>query len=447
LNVNFVNYTLTNGTNVRSGRLDVSTATSLGFVIGQVPAGTGYRLTLDVGATDITGGGATCHGEAGPFDVVPPATTQVGVRLTCKRRQAVDAGNGNVVVTGTINECPYIQAITADVPVGNTIAIHVAAIDPLAGPGAMTFTWTGASGLSGPNPTLTCTSEGQVNLGVSVTDGDPACSDFFPFTVICPPPVADGGGGGGGGAGGGTGGAAGAGGGTGGAAGTGGGTGGAAGTGGGTGGAAGAGGGTGGAAGAGGGTGGAAGAGGGTGGEAGMGGSGGVAGAGGGTGGSPVVDSGPPAACDTSSTTACLQSRGAACLSCAQDNNCLALAAAGGIGGLCEDVTGASAACQTVLGAGSAPSETAVCLRTMLDIFSSRCAADGQETPCLCGMVDPVACQSGAATPQGAVFPIYQCDLGPAIATIVSNFASTSLGAGMANTILQCTGAFGCPCF
>jgi len=117
------------------------------------------------------------------------------------------------------------------------------------------------------------------------------------------------------------------------------------------------------------------------------------------------------------------------------------------IGGACEGVSGAQAACQTLIGGTAAPTETQLCLRTLSDIFSSGCASDGQETPCLCGMVDPVACQNGSATPLGPAFPVYQCDLGPAISSIVSNFTNPAFGAGMANTIVQCVAAFGCTCF
>jgi hypothetical protein len=150
--------------------------------------------------------------------------------------------------------------------------------------------------------------------------------------------------------------------------------------------------------------------------------------------------------CDiNSNTTACLQSRSAACFQCANENGCLDPTQ---IGGVCEGVTGSAAAsCQTVLGTSAAPTEKQVCLKTLNDIFTSGCAADGQETPCLCGATDPVACQNGSVTPLGAVFPEYQCDLGPAISSVVSNFTAPTFGAGMADTIVQCAAAFGCPCF
>jgi hypothetical protein len=155
----------------------------------------------------------------------------------------------------------------------------------------------------------------------------------------------------------------------------------------------------------------------------------------------PVV-----AGCDTNSTTtACLQSRPAGCFQCAVDNGCLDPAQ---IGGTCEQLTGnAPATCQSVLATSAIPTETQVCMKTLHDIFTSGCAADGQETPCLCGATDAQACLGGSVTPLGAVYPVYQCDLGPAIADIKTNFNDLTRGGGMGNTIIQCAASLGCPCF
>jgi hypothetical protein len=150
--------------------------------------------------------------------------------------------------------------------------------------------------------------------------------------------------------------------------------------------------------------------------------------------------------CDTNSTTtACLQSRPAGCFQCAVDNGCLDPAQ---IGGTCEQLTGtAPATCQSVLATSTVPTETQVCMKTLHDIFASGCAADGQETPCLCGATDAQACLGGSVTPLGAVYPVYQCDLGPAIADIKTNFNDLTRGGGMGNTIIQCAASLGCPCF
>jgi hypothetical protein len=159
---------------------------------------------------------------------------------------------------------------------------------------------------------------------------------------------------------------------------------------------------------------------------------------------------GAVAGCDQSNTAACLTSRRPACFQCAQENECLTVPTPSnmGLAGTCEDVPGtAPAACTSVFGGSTTPSASQVCLATLSNIFGSGCAADGQETPCLCGATDPVACQSGGVTPAGPIYPIYACEFGTASANITRLFTDPTLGAGMADAIVQCLGAFGCDCF
>jgi hypothetical protein len=155
--------------------------------------------------------------------------------------------------------------------------------------------------------------------------------------------------------------------------------------------------------------------------------------------------------CDIS-TVACLQSRDRStdpdsirCSQCAADNGCLDPASQGGT---CEMTAGtAPDSCAAVLGTSAAPTETQLCLRAMKDIFSSQCAATLQETPCLCGNTDAAQCLAGTAPATGPLLPIYTCDLGANVATILANFTVPTFGAGRANAILGCLGAFGCNCF
>jgi len=133
------------------------------------------------------------------------------------------------------------------------------------------------------------------------------------------------------------------------------------------------------------------------------------------------------------------------CSQCALDNGCIDPAQ---FGGRCEDVPGTSASCAAVLGTSSPPSETQVCLATLDAIFKSRCAADLQEIPCLCGTADVQQCLNGTVTPNGPVFPLYACDLGGLnVPLITMNFTAPVFGAGQANVIVQCAAAFGCDCF
>jgi hypothetical protein len=152
--------------------------------------------------------------------------------------------------------------------------------------------------------------------------------------------------------------------------------------------------------------------------------------------------------CDTSDTVSCLASRGPDCLQCIMDMGCLdptGMNVNGVMGATCEGVTGsAPAACSSVLGTGGAPTEAQVCLQTLSHIFASGCAHDGQETPCLCGAIDAMMCLNGSQPAMGALAPIYQCDLGPAIMTITANMTAPTLGAGAANVIVQCASSLGC---
>jgi len=139
-------------------------------------------------------------------------------------------------------------------------------------------------------------------------------------------------------------------------------------------------------------------------------------------------------------------SREVLCSQCAIDNGCLDPAQQGGT---CEGVLGtAPAACGPVLGTVSAPSETQVCLATLQTIFGSGCAATLQETPCLCGTADAAQCLSGTVTPNGPIFPLYECDFGtPNVPLMLPNFTVPLFGVGQANAIVQCAAAYGCNCF
>jgi hypothetical protein len=156
-----------------------------------------------------------------------------------------------------------------------------------------------------------------------------------------------------------------------------------------------------------------------------------------------------------STTQACLDSLGPGCLSCASDNGCFDTTQQGGT---CETTHGAAAlfsgalgdgkTCQQVVGSAS-PTETEVCLLALGEIFSSKCAATFQETPCLCGSTDAAMCLAGTATPTGPVYDLYQCDFDTTnVNTINSNFTIQTFGAGQANALVQCVAAFACnSCF
>jgi hypothetical protein len=139
------------------------------------------------------------------------------------------------------------------------------------------------------------------------------------------------------------------------------------------------------------------------------------------------------------STDAILREQGADCLPCAQRNGCFDPAQ---LGGTCEGTSGQATAC------GTGVTETAICLKTLDDIFNSKCAATMQLTPCLCGSTDHAACLSGTADPSGPIDPDYTCDFKTtSVVKIVGSFTDQTLGAGQANALVQCLGAYNCGCF
>jgi hypothetical protein len=170
----------------RNGTIAVGNSTTLSAVIGGIPAGAGYSITLTATTTDGT---TTCSGSA-TFDVVAHRTTAVSVHLTCHG----DSRTGSVLVNGTLNICPTIGGITAtpaEVIVGNTIALAASASDPDNGPSPLSYHWTVSSGSlddpSAASPTFTCLYPGTVTITAAVSDGDPApdCADSTSVQVNC----------------------------------------------------------------------------------------------------------------------------------------------------------------------------------------------------------------------------------------------------------------------
>jgi hypothetical protein len=156
---------------------------------------------------------------------------------------------------------------------------------------------------------------------------------------------------------------------------------------------------------------------------------------------SPDADAGP------ATTTSVLAAQSPLCLTLAPDGATGGCAGTNGCldpmqqGGVCETVTG-------IVARGHGVSEAQLCVQTLQDIFASKCAAGGSETPCLCGDASPMPCVAGLATPTGPVYPDYVEDFGPNINDISTNFTLPAYGAGQANSIVQCLQIWNCQgCF
>jgi hypothetical protein len=402
---------------------------TLSTQVDGLPAGSGYTVTIAAQAGDA----GSCSGSA-PFDVMAGATTSVTVHLQC--RVAKKPTSGGVSITGVVNICPTVDSLLAmpvEVAVGASVNLVASASDDDNGPGPLTYSWTASSGtIAAPtsaNTSFTCTQVGTATITVSVSDSD--CGDTASTTVTCDPA---------------------------------------------------------------------------TGVDAGT-------GPGEDTGapeasveetgapetsveetGAPETSTGTPdtgvaetGAPETSTgtpdtsvaetggegppcgpgstTTACLTSLDTtgACLACAQTNGCLDPAQ---LGGTCETTTGTQPKFAGSLPDGlmcNAPAdgglpvlasttetETDVCLQTLGIVFTSKCAATFQQTPCLCGATDNATCLAGTATPTGPTYDIYACDFNTTSSTAIqsSNLTNQAFGAGQADALVQCLGSFGCTtCF
>jgi hypothetical protein len=187
--VQTASYTITgpNGFS-KAGTIDVSHATKLSALIGGLPAGSGYSITISASSTDSSD---NCAGSA-TFSVVAGQTAAVTVPVACHEAR----GSGSVMVTGVLNLCPTIDGIAAnpaEVQIGSTIALLGSAHDSDAAPSPLSYAWTTTSGTlssaSVKNPTLTCTSAGTATVTLTVSDGDPiaSCADTRTAQVTCSP--------------------------------------------------------------------------------------------------------------------------------------------------------------------------------------------------------------------------------------------------------------------
>lgn len=155
------------------GQIDVRNSTKISALIGPLPAGKGFSITLTATSTQ---GSVTCSGSAS-FDVVANQTIPVTVNVRCHEPSLT----GSVLINGQLNICPTLDGLSAtpaEVVVGGKVALAVTAHDSDALPKALSYRWTAsAEGLSNatrPNPTFTCTAAGPVTLHVTVSDGDTA---------------------------------------------------------------------------------------------------------------------------------------------------------------------------------------------------------------------------------------------------------------------------------
>ena len=187
LTINSANYTIVGPNSFsKTGTLDLSAATSFSAIIGGLPAGSGYSISVTATATDGT---TNCGGSAS-FSITARTTTSVTLILDCH----TPAKTGSVGINGAVNVCPVIDELSASptqVNVGGSIALVGGAHDSDSGPSALTYQWSATSGTfsdaTAKSPTFTCTAPGTSTITLAVSDGDTTagCSDTLTATVTC----------------------------------------------------------------------------------------------------------------------------------------------------------------------------------------------------------------------------------------------------------------------
>jgi hypothetical protein len=171
--INALTWTITgpNGasTVVQSGTVNVANSMTVSFLVGGIPAGTGYTISVSGTSTDGT---ATCAGSA-TFNVTARHTTSVSLYLQCSTR-APEAGSAQINgSTYTCASADFISASPTETSVGSSIALTAGASAP--NPAALTYAWSAPSGTfsapSSPTTNFTCTTQGQFTVTLTVGDG------------------------------------------------------------------------------------------------------------------------------------------------------------------------------------------------------------------------------------------------------------------------------------
>ena len=185
--LNRVSYQIVGNGFTKGGSIDVSQSNTLTALIGGIPEGTGYFISLQgVDATNpmIT----TCNGSA-VFDVTAGQTSAVPVSFLC----TLPDGNGSIIVTGTGNVCPRIDGVSAtpsETNVGSALSLAGLVTDSDRFPAAVTLAWSSTGGLlDDPTiaaPTFTCTAPGTFTVTLVATDSE--CSDAQSVSVTCSQP-------------------------------------------------------------------------------------------------------------------------------------------------------------------------------------------------------------------------------------------------------------------
>lgn len=188
--LNAVEYTISGNGFSKTGTIDISGSPTISAVIGGIPAGNGYTITLTATST----AGTPFTGSA-RFNVTAGGTTSVKVHLTGSGTK----NTGSVNVNGTVNVGPVIDELTVTpqtVFVGNSVKLQAVGRDADEGPSPLTYYWSTTGGVIddpiAPNATLTSTTPGTFTIELTLSDGE--LTETATTTVTFVDPEADDGG-------------------------------------------------------------------------------------------------------------------------------------------------------------------------------------------------------------------------------------------------------------
>jgi hypothetical protein len=183
VSLNDVDYVLKGpGTFQQIGTLPVGASDTVTTTFQNLPLGN-YNIKVKGTASDDA---SRCEGEA-MFQVSPSSmmTANVNIPLVC---------SGIAGFSVAVATCPVldsIAAVPAEVYVGSSLSLLLAAHDSDGLPAPLTATWAASSGeltnLSITGATFTCTAPGTFTINVRVSDGMPnnRCADTGAVMVTC----------------------------------------------------------------------------------------------------------------------------------------------------------------------------------------------------------------------------------------------------------------------
>jgi acid phosphatase len=171
--VNSVNWTITgpNGasTVLQSGMVNVANSNTVSFLVGGIPAGATYLVSLSGTSTD---GMVTCGGSAS-FTTTARTTTNVSVSMQCN---AITPEAGSALISANTFNCGSVTSVSAspaEITLGFPVSLAATATGP--NPSALTYSWSATSGSfdnpSSATPNFTCSAPGVATLTVTVSDG------------------------------------------------------------------------------------------------------------------------------------------------------------------------------------------------------------------------------------------------------------------------------------